>query len=551
MTNTSPLRREVLDGPLYYEMLVGAFESLRSHKDEVNRLNVYPVPDGDTGTNMLLTLESALNRISDPTAALHELVSQSSMGSLMGARGNSGVILSQFFRGIAAVLEDRTAVDAVTLADACRSGVKAAYSAVMRPVEGTILTVAREAVATAEKSARISGDLLTVFEEALEAARTTLERTPELLHVLAEAGVVDAGGQGLIHILEGAMTVLCGESSSNVTVSESEERVDSREKAEHLEFPYDLVFLLTSDDERAYSTDTWEGWGDSLVLVRDEPLIKVHIHTDQPLEVLARAFEFGAVMEVEMHDMAVQVAKNLAQQEGEPLPEELPPGYSGDTGDIAVIPIAMGEGVTRVFQSLGAASVIAGGATMNPSTEDILEAVRASGSTRVVLLPNNSNLILACEQARDMIDVTVDVIPTVSVAQGLAAARAATRGDISGNSLVEEMRRAAGAIQSVEITYAVEDRTFSGIELSEGDVIGFVDGELVAVGSSPVAVLLEILKPFDGQRKRQVAIFVGAGIDPAEMRRLRAALDDELEDFHVDLLPGGQEHYYLVAAVDG
>ncbi|MFO7941850.1 MAG: DAK2 domain-containing protein [Bacillota bacterium] len=550
MSDTRPLRREALDGPLYYDMLRGALESLRSRKDEVNRLNVYPVPDGDTGTNMLLTLESAVNRIADPTAPLHELVSQSSMGSLMGARGNSGVILSQFFRGIAALLEDRAAMDAVALADACQSGVKAAYSAVMRPVEGTILTVAREAVATAERTARGGGDLLMVLDDALDAARATLAKTPEMLDVLAEAGVVDAGGQGLVYILEGAMAVLNGESLSTADGTAPEKRVDSREEDDHLEFPYDLVFLLTSDDERAYSTLTWEDWGDSLVMVRDEPLIKIHIHTDRPLEVLALAFEFGGVMEIEMHDMSVQVAENRARLE-EALPEDLPPGYSGDTGDIAVIPIAMGEGVTRVFLNLGAASVIAGGATMNPSTEDILEAVRASGANHVVLLPNNSNLILACEQARDLIDVTVDVIPTVSVAQGLAAARAATRDHISGNHLVEEMRRAALAVRSVEITYAVEDRVFSGIELSEGDVIGFVDGELVAVGSSPVAVLLEILKPMDGDRKRHVAVFIGAGIGEEEMRRLRIALDADLEDFHIDLLPGGQEHYYLVAAVDG
>ena len=551
MNDATPSRRKNLSGPTYYDMLLGALDLLRSNREEVNRLNVYPVPDGDTGTNMLLTLESAIGRIDDPAAPLGQLAAQASVGSLMGARGNSGVILSQFFRGMAAVLEEDATASPKTLARACSSGVRAAYSAVMRPVEGTILTVAREAAKAAEEAAEVGGNVGEVLESALIKARRTLAQTPEMLDVLREAGVVDAGGQGLVYIIEGALVALGGgivrmqrESASDIgkTVPMGEDVV--------LEFPFDAVFLIRTGEPRATATATWESWGDSLVIVGDEDLVKVHIHTDRPTEVLSLAMELGELVESEIHNMQAQVAERRRGGSEATTGLELPGEFRGDTGGICLIPIAIGEGIIRTFESLGAATVVRGGATMNPSTEDILRAIETCPGEPVVLLPNNSNLILACEQARDISDRNVEVVRTVTVAEGLAAALAATSNRGSADEVIATMRRAADAVVSVEITYAVEDRRFAGMDLSRGDVIGFVDGELKAVGSSPTAVLVETLRPLFADSDRRVSVFVGSEVNAEELGQLRRTLATDLPRAQVDLLPGEQAHYYFVAAVD-
>jgi len=550
MTDTRMSRGKVLTGPSYYDMLVGAMEYLRQNRDEVNRLNVYPVPDGDTGTNMLLTLESAINRMSDPAASLGTLVSQSSVGSLMGARGNSGVILSQLFRGMAAGLEDAAAADAQTLTRACKSGVRAAYSAVMRPVEGTILTVAREAADAADAVARDGGDLVQVLTRALHTARSTLDRTPEMLDVLREAGVVDAGGQGLVHIFEGALAALGGPLPRTMPSAVGASAVLREQPPVVLDYPHDLVFLLETEDPLASAADTWDGFGDSLVVVREGSMVKVHIHTDRPLDVLGLAADMGVLMEVEMHNMSAQVAEARAREAEDRPALDVPGGFIGDTGALAVLPIAMGSGVTQVFESLGAADVIRGGATMNPSTEDILHAIESTGAARAVLLPNNSNLILACEQARDMTDVPVDVLPTVSIAQGLAAALAATAPRVSISATIAAMREAIQRVRSIEVTYAVDDRAFGGMQLQRGDVIGFVDGELSAVGTSPSDVLLEILRSVVRPANDRLAVFIGRDVNADGLEAVGRALSQEMPDLEVDFLPGGQEHYYFVAAVN-
>ncbi len=554
MSRRSPIRTKILTGPTYYDMLIGALEALRSERDEVNRLNVYPVPDGDTGTNMLLTLESAINRVADPSAPLGELAAQASMGSLMGARGNSGVILSQFFRGMAASLGKKDVADPAMLTEACQSGVRAAYSAVMRPVEGTILTVAREAAEAAGVAAKDGGDLVDVLECALKKARETLLRTPEMLDVLREAGVVDAGGQGLVHIFEGALAVLGGTPVA-VSPRRTADVPATRESSDvELDFPFDLVFLLDTEDPRAASTDSWEGWGDSLVLVREGDLVKVHIHTDRPVPVLSQAMEMGNLIECEVHNMQTQVAQNkgnIADAAPVLAEDEIPTAYVAEPGPLAFIPIAMGDGVMAVFRSLGAVEVVRGGATMNPSTEDILRAIEESGARRLVLLPNNSNLILACEQARDMSEAEVEVLPTVTVAQGLSAAMAAASAcsDADADAILDAMQNAINGVSSVEITYAVEDRSFSGMQLSRGDIIGFVDSQLTAVGSSPVDVLVETLASFVDSSAGSAAILVGADVTPAQVEELRTLLHSSFEHLEFDFLPGGQEHYYFVAAV--
>ncbi len=528
-----------ISGSDLHRMLIEARVCLRQHKEEINALNVYPVPDGDTGTNMLATLESALERIPDDPGSLTEVAGAVSVGSLMGARGNSGVILSQLFRGVAARLEDKVLAASDDLAAALDSGVKAAYSAVMRPVEGTILTVARLAAEAAIEAAQDGSEVTGVLEAALEVAEDTLQRTPQMLDVLAEAGVVDAGGYGLVCILRGCVAGLREEAAhvDREVRTVSEERAA---RAEVLDYPYDMVILMTRSGP--VDGQALEELGDSVIVIEEQDMIKIHIHSDDPLAVMARCESWGEFIEAEIKNMQYQTG-------GTQAPHEPDHGVKCDR-EFGVIPIAVGRGLRETFLRLGAADVISGGPTMNPSTEDVMLIVgRVEGPDRIILLPNNPNLILACEQVREMSDRDITVIPTENIAQGLAALQAMSDDDDFATA-VQNMQSAVDRVTALEVTYAVDDRSFSGMTLNRGDIIGFVDGELLSMGDCPAHVLLDLLEGCQSENAgTHLMVFVGEGVEDDSLEKLRsqaAEIDDSLE---IEIIDGGQRHYHFIAAL--
>ncbi len=528
---------EEMDGETFYRVLVAALEDLRLHCDEVNSLNVYPVPDGDTGTNMVATLESAIEHISDPCASLSEVADEVSMGSLMGARGNSGVILSQLLRGFAARVDGEHACSAPKVARAMQSGVKAAYSAVMRPVEGTILTVAREAAAAAQESAGRAGDLLEVARASVEMAQEALDRTPDMLDVLKEAGVVDAGGRGLVCILQGAVSGLRGEHRAR-GAPQGETQPSKAVDDGPLEHPYDVVLLLESEDRVSRDCGrALKDLGDSLIIVNESGLTKVHIHTADPVAVLQSCSEWGELVDGQIQNMQRQSTNSASSR--------------GADGSVAIIPTAAGPGLRDTFLNLGASNVVEGGPTMNPSTEDILAAVEDHASCdRVFLLPNNPNVILTCEQVGELSSCEVSVIPTRNIPQGLAALMSvrAECEQLTPDEMERRMHDAVGGVCALEVTHAVDDRSYSGLSLNRGDIIGFADGELVAVGDSPVDVLIDLLDASEDSRGH-LTVFWGAMVSESVVDRLREQIDGRYGSLQIEVAFGGQDHYHFIAAL--
>ncbi len=537
MTDPTPAPTEIT-GELLHRMLVAALSNLRSHCEEINALNVYPVPDGDTGTNMVATLESAVEHVSVPDAEVSEVAGEVSIGSLMGARGNSGVILSQLLRGFASGVQDMDKCSPVEAAAAMNSGVKAAYSAVMRPVEGTILTVAREAGSAGEEDAARGGDLVSVARASLNAAREALERTPEMLDVLKEAGVVDAGGCGLVCILKGALIGLArgaGEPEREAVRKE----VPGRESAEvALDNPYDVVLLLDAPNEPgAERGAALDEFGDSLIVINEGQLTKVHIHTADPLAVLKCCLQWGELVDAQVQNMKHQSLGQVADQQ--------------DENPVAIIPTAAGPGLRETFMRLGATRVVEGGPTMNPSTEDILQAVEEYVQCdRIFLLPNNPNVILTCEQVQKLSSGNVSVVATENIPQGLAALMAVSdkRDELSPEEVHSRMSKSVRRVKALEVTHAVDDRNYSGLSLSRGDIIGFADGELAVVGDSPVQVLLDLLDKCEDSRSH-LTIFWGSMVSESAVQKLQRDVDGRYGDLQIEVLFGGQDHYHFIAAL--
>ncbi len=557
-----------LKSDMFLSMLSRGLELLRENEDEVNSLNVFPVPDGDTGTNMMLTLEAAVEQAEKKDGSLGEVASACSTGSLMGARGNSGVILSQLFRGLSAGLQGVEEANSKQIAEAFEEGVDAAYSAVMRPVEGTILTVARKAAQTAEDSADDNDNILDVLQDALHVAEETLSRTPQMLEVLQEAGVVDAGGQGLVYILQGACEAL-GQQISKTTRPAFEEdssvyREDELET--ELDYPFDLVILLGTAGQPVREEtvrEQLEESGDSIVVVSNEELLKIHIHTARPDWVLRRSMQWGELVEAQVENMQMQVSGSSGstarvQQAGasddsvkRPSPTTDGEGSNGvEEGDrlFSVVPIVAGDGLSEIFLQRGAACTVHGGPTMNPSAEDILQVLDSNQCDDVVLLPNNPNLILVCEQVKSLTDLQVEVVPTRNIPQGLAAVS-------SIDSIVDmdeacwRMQQAAADVIALEVTYAVDDREFAGVSLDRGDVIGFVDGELAEVGDRPTEVLANLLRHDKCSGWQSLSVFAGDFFSPVQADEIEQQLTDVMgEQRCIDVYYGGQDHYYFIAA---
>jgi len=540
---------ETIDGQDWREMFTAATDWLAKSAADINTLNVFPVPDGDTGTNMLLTMRSCVeeaNRAADRSVA--GMAQAMAKGALMGARGNSGVILSQIWRGLARTLDEKETIDGSDLAEALLQASQTAYRGLSDPVEGTILTVIREAASAArEQLDNGHSDVTSVLAATVDAARESVARTPTLLPVLMEAGVVDAGGQGLYTLLEGALIYLRGEAElmqsgkSQVIGSGIPLTVRSAQMTAEEEVPYGFCteFILEGenldpDELRKELADK----GQSLIVVGDESTVRVHIHTLTPDDIIQYVNPLGTVQNVRIRDMDEQHEDYLMMQKAK-----------ATAVDIAVVAIVTGDGLADVFTDLGVSAVVPGGQTMNPSTKGILQAVEAVPSDKVVILPNNKNVVLTAQQVEPLTNKNVKVVPTETVAQGVAALVAFNpEADFKTN--IQSMTEAKSTVETIEITRATHSTRLNGLNIKKGQAIGLLDGELLAVDDKTDDALRELLAGIDLDEAGIITIYYGADTDEAEAEQVSAWLGQQYPSLEVEVIKGGQPYYNYIVSVE-
>ncbi len=534
--------RTHIDGPELRRITEGGVTWLEGHIDAVNALNVFPVPDGDTGTNMFLTMRAALREVSgvaDPSVSA--TVQALSHGALMGARGNSGVILSQIWRGLAKHLKDKDELVAMDWALALREGAMTAYKGVMRPVEGTILTVIRQSAEAALLAAQEKPDLVHVFERTVAEATSSVARTPQQLPVLKEAGVVDAGGQGLLLLLEGMLRVLRGE---DVSASKALASVGaSHEHVPEGQYGYDVQFLIVGHGLNVDRIrERLVGMGDSLLAVGDGETVKVHIHSQDPGPIVSYATSLGSVQDVVIENMQLQYQQFVAAQSKKVSAVTQP------LSEVATVAVVNGSELCHVFESLGVSMIVRGGQTMNPSTEELLKAVSDLPTDKVILLPNNPNVILTAQQAQGMSDKQVAVIPTRSIPQGIGALLAFNH-DSDLRTNVDLMERAAAQIQTVEITCAVRSVKLGGLRVQKGQIIGLLNGQLVRAGDEVQAVTEGVLQAMDIDRYELVTIYWGSEVTHEQAEAMAEWVRQRHPEKEVELVEGNQPYYqYIISA---
>jgi len=531
------------------EMLATATAWLEKSASDIDALNVFPVPDGDTGTNMLLTMRSGIEEAyRAPDQSAWAVAQALAKGTLMGARGNSGVILSQIWRGLAQGLAEKESFTGSDLADALQQSSTMAYKGISNPVEGTILTVVREAADAAQAQVSSgSDDLMSVMEAIVSAASESVANTPSLLPVLREAGVVDAGGQGLYTVLEGALRHLRGEAEqmqfrkpqmipSNIPLAG---RLPQMVAADEVPYGYCTEFLLKGEkldpDKLGIKLDKK---GESLIVVGDESTVRVHIHTLDPGTVIRYATSLGTVHQVSIRNMDEQHQDYLEMQK-----ERMP------AVDMAVIAVVSGDGLADVFRSLGAAAIVPGGQTMNPSTKDLLQAVESVVSDKVIILPNNKNIVATAEQVQSLTAKSIEVVATKTIPQGVAVLLAFDyEADFETNA--EVMRKAKSAVKSIEITRAVRSTQLGGLNIKKKQAIGFLDGDLVAVGDSVTGVLDEVLAKLDLDEAEVITIYCGADTEPAEAEQVSHGIREQHPQLQIEVVRGGQPHYNYIVSVE-
>lgn len=547
----------------FQEMVQAGATRLHTNAEYVNSLNVFPVPDGDTGTNMNLSMTSGAKAVADSRSEkVGELAGALSKGLLMGARGNSGVILSQLFRGFSKQIPEVTTLNAKDLAAAFTHGVETAYKAVMKPVEGTILTVSREAARSGERKAKETDDCIEVMTAVVAGAKRALAKTPDLLPVLKEVGVVDSGGQGLLFIYEGFLEALSGEFLPTETYEPSPAEMDEMVNAEHhrgvsghvatedIKIGYCTEIMVRIGEgptvDSAFDYETFRNYlnelGDSLLVVNDDEIIKVHVHTEHPGEVMNYGQKFGSLVKIKVDNMRLQhetLVERDAQQEA--LTEKVRVPF-------AVIAIAAGEGVQELFRSLGASYIISGGQTMNPSTEDILKAVKEVNAEQVIILPNNKNIFMAADQAAEVADVPVAVVPSKTISQGMTAMLA-----FNDQQSLEEnkasMTEMLDSVVSGQVTTAVRDTTIDDVEIKKDDFLGMIDGKIVVSEADRFNASLDTLNRMIDEDTEIVTIIVGEDGSVEEAEKLIAILVSENDELETELHEGGQPVYpYLFSA---
>jgi len=549
-----------INGPLLKEIFKGAVNYLISRKEEVNALNVFPVPDGDTGTNMSLTSKSALKQIDslEGDFSVADVSAAAARGALMGARGNSGVILSQLLRGFSEGLEGLDEAGTAEIAHAFKKASETTYKAVMKPIEGTILTVGRETADFAIRHYKKAEDLVKFLEDVIVEANKSLDNTPNLLEVLKEADVVDAGGKGLVVLLEGGLKVLKGEDIADQSEDETlkkkaQKEIQFTEADKSLKYGYCTEFIINTDYEDIDSfREKIAPLGDCLLVVGGggSHIIKVHVHTNDPGIVLQHACELGLLQDIKIDNMRYQhrevlfddseVAEAKKKEEEEEKIEEK---------DYSFITVSMGDGMTETFKSLGVDYVVAGGQTMNPSTEDFLKGIDKVGGKVIYLIPNNSNIILSAEQARDISDRDVIVIPSKSVPQGIAA-MLAFNGDLDKDENKENMIEAIGSVIDASVTYAVRDTTIGGKEIHKDDIIGIAAKEIITSGKTVFDVVTETVDKLMDEDISLVTLFYGEDVKAEDAEEARQAIEEKYPDIDIDVIEGDQPIYYYILSLE-
>lgn len=532
---------------------------IHHHRDRINALNVFPVPDGDTGTNMALTMRGALDALDvlGPDATASDVAGRLAYGALMGARGNSGVILSQILRGFANGIGEAREVGGRDLAKALDGATETAYNAVMRPVEGTMLTVIREGAVAAKHASEHTPSMIDVLRAAHDGAQAALERTPDQLDILRQAGVVDAGGQGVVYILEAFMRSASGDTELPQDAHEVEigsdmaflDMVDETHGEDA--FGYCTNFMvLGSGIDMERSRAELAAMGDSAVIVGDNTTLKVHIHTSDPAEVLAYALRLGELDQIKIDNMSLQT-EALTTQRRESTAGPSRSAVSDEDrlhGNLAIIAVAAGTGISDALYSLGVTSIIEGGQTMNPSTQELLAAVEATTATEVIVLPNNPNIIMTANQVADLTSKTVRVVPSRSIPAALAALTAFNT-DHSVEENVDDMIEAMGDTRGIAITRAIRDVEVNEITVGRGQVIGLVNDDLVAAGDAELDVVMRTFEAAEVEEPELLTIFVGEHVAEEEAETLASAIAGTWPDAEIEMHNGGQPHYrYIISA---
>ncbi len=573
--------QQKIDGHLFAQMVIAGAQNLTHHVKKVDALNVFPVPDGDTGTNMNLSLNSGVNEMKRKLSGSITGVSEAlSKGLLMGARGNSGVILSQLFRGFYKSLTGQEEVNARQFADGLQNGVQMAYQAVMKPVEGTILTVAKESARHGVTVSRQTDQIVVVMEEVVRQANETLKKTPDLLPILKQVGVVDSGGQGLVYIYEGMLSVLKGEDSIDLGAEADVPSIDlsasmhdisrsaqSHMSTEDIEYGYCTEFIIQMNEagQKAFNETSFRhqlsNHGDSLLVVNVDELVKVHIHAEYPGEVMNEAMKYGDLTKIKIENMREQHSHILMEEEYEAaygtgsslhkqaVKDEM--DHSTSTNErkpYGIVAVSMGEGIAEIFRSLGVETVISGGQTMNPSTEDIVNAIKELNVEQAIILPNNSNIIMAAEQSQHLVDFPVVVIPTKTIAQGMAAMLSFNPSfDLEKNKV--GMTEAFQDVKTGQVTFAVRDTSFEGVEIKEGDFLGIADGKIVTanpdINDTTKALLDSMIED-----EEILTIFYGQDAHEDQLNDLQDYIAKKYPKLEVDVHDGGQPLYPYIFSLE-
>lgn len=549
-------RMKSLDGIKFAEMVQMGAHHLYQNAAYVDSLNVFPVPDGDTGTNMNLSMTSGANETEANVNEHIGKVAQSlSKGLLMGARGNSGVILSQLFRGFGKAIEKEATIDAFGLANAFQAGVDTAYKAVMKPVEGTILTVAREAAAKAVEVAEAEQDMIAVMEAFTTEAKASLNRTPDLLPVLKEVGVVDSGGQGLLFVYEGFLASMKGEplpekneSSLDDLINAEHHRVQDFMDTSAIEFGYCTEIMVRFEEDKApFDEEQFRQelnpMGDSLLVISDDEIAKVHIHSETPGAVLAAGQKYGSLIKIKVDNMREQHSAIVGDAPKAPAAKAQP------KVPYAIVTIAMGEGVANLLRSIGASYVIEGGQTMNPSTEDIVKAVQEIGAERVLILPNNKNIIMAAEQAAELLEIEAAVVPTKTIPQGMAAILAFNPEESVENNQ-NNMTTGFAHVKTGQVTYAVRDTSIDGVEIHKDDYMALAEGKIILSTKEMMDAAKQVLENLMDEDAEIVTVIYGEDATAAQAEELQSFIEETYPDAEVEIVEGKQSLYPFILSVE-
>ncbi|HDD3183605.1 TPA: fatty acid kinase catalytic subunit FakA [Staphylococcus aureus] len=544
-----------INGKLFADMIIQGAQNLSNNADLVDSLNVYPVPDGDTGTNMNLTMTSGREEVENNLSKnIGELVKTFSKGLLMGARGNSGVILSQLFRGFCKNIESESEINSKLLAESFQAGVETAYKAVMKPVEGTILTVAKDAAQAAIEKANNTEDCIELMEYIIVKANESLENTPNLLAVLKEVGVVDSGGKGLLCVYEGFLKALKGEKvEAKVAKIDKDEFVHDEHDFHGVINTEDIIYGYCTEmmvrfgknkkafDEQEFRQDMSQ-FGDSLLVINDEEIVKVHVHTEYPGKVFNYGQQYGKLIKLKVENMREQHREVIRKEQHTAKPKM-------ETVETAIITISMGEGISEIFKSMGATHIISGGQTMNPSTEDIVKVIEQSKCKRAIILPNNKNILMASEQAASIVDAEAVVIPTKSIPQGISAL---FQYDVDA-TLEENKAQMADSVNNVKsgsLTYAVRDTKIDGVEIKKDAFMGLIEDKIVSSQSDQLTTVTELLNEMLAEDSEILTVIIGQDAEQAVTDNMINWIEEQYPDVEVEVHEGGQPIYQYFFSVE-